>query len=143
MKMRISTKIGLFSSNNKEEHRQALMTAGTSSSVSVSQQMVVARQPLLPEEVDQEDAALLPHPSAGKRKMYEEETSIREGVVELPAMAPAFSNISFSGATVIVNFDAGNIHHNTASNMTASNEILQQQSSSAAPEEAARKKLRQ
>jgi hypothetical protein len=59
--------------------------------------------------------------------MYEEETSIREGMVELlPAMVPAFSNISFSEATVIVNFGAGNIHHNTASDMTASNEILQQ-----------------
>ena len=140
--MRISTKIGLFSSNSKEEHRQALMAAGTSSSVSISQEMVMARRPLLTEEVGQEEATLLPHPSAEKRRMFEEETSIREGVVELPAMVPAFSNISFSGATVIVNFGAGNIHHNTASNMTASNEILQQ-SSSAAPEEAARKKLKQ
>ena len=139
--MRISTKIGLFS-NSKEKHRQALMTAGTSSSVSISQQMVVARRPLLTEEVDQEEAALLPHPSAEKKRMYEEETSIREGMVELPATVSAFSNISFSEATVIVNFGAGNIHHNTASNMTASNEILQQ-SSSATPEEAARKKLRQ
>ena len=68
MKMRISTKIGLFSSNSKEEHRQALMTAGTSYSVSISQQMVVARRPLLTEEVDQEEAARLPHPSAEKKK---------------------------------------------------------------------------
>ena len=143
--MRISTKIGLFSSNSKEEHRQALMTAGTSSSVSISQQMVVARRPLLltTEEVDQEEAARLPHPSAEKKRMYEEETSIREGMVELPAMVPAFSNISFlKPLSSLISVQVTSTITPHPINMTASNEILQQ-SSSATPEEAARKKLRQ
>jgi hypothetical protein len=52
-------------------------------------------------------------------------------------MVPAFSNKSISGATVVVNFGAGNI----STTLPVSNEILNQ-SSSAAPEEAW-KKLRQ
>jgi len=142
--MRISTQIGLFSSNSREDHRQALLTAAASSSATSTSQLVSAcarRQPLPPEEVegDQQDAVLY-HPSSGKRNLSFESST--EGAVALPAMVPAFSNISFSGATVIVNFGAGNIHHNTASNMTASNEILNQ-SSETASEEAAWKKLRQ
>lgn len=99
--MRISTKIGLFSSNSREDHRQALLTAAASSSAASTSQLVSAcarRQPLPPEEVegDQQDAVLY-HPSSGKRNLSSFESST-EGTVALPAMVPAFSNISFSGA---------------------------------------------
>ena len=96
--MRISTKIGLFNSNSRED---ALLTAAASSSAASTLQLVSAcarRQPLPPEEVegDQQDAVLY-HPSSGKRNLSSFESST-EGTVALPAMVPAFSNISFSGA---------------------------------------------
>ena len=88
--MRISTKIGLFISNSREDHRQALLTAAASSSAASTSQLVSAcarRQPLPPEEVegDQQDAVLY-HPSSGKRNLSSVESST-EGTVALPAMS--------------------------------------------------------
>ena len=113
----------------------------------------MARQSLQSEEVEpaadhhQEEAqAAVLLPPKGKRDssfILKESSSTGGAVALLPAMVPAFSNVSFSGATVIVNFGAGSIYHNTASNVTASNEILQQSTSIAPEEEAAWKKLRQ